>query len=175
MQKLNLLLLLVFASPLLLLFSSWLPSESNSFGYFYDKGLMSEYFFNSIINCILTVLISCTLAILTAWWTSMYEFPGRRFFSWALVLPLAVPPHIAAIVYGDLLDEAGGVQYLIRSTFDLQYGDYWFFQIHSVSGMALVLALTIYPYLYLLLRAKTSCIRVFSHSLSLNHYHDLPT
>ena len=37
-----------------------------------------------------TVLIGVTLA----WLTAVCEFPGRRFFSWALMLPLALPAYV---------------------------------------------------------------------------------
>ncbi len=33
-----------------------------------------------------------------AWLTACCEFPGRRFFSWALLLPLAVPAYVTAFV-----------------------------------------------------------------------------
>jgi iron(III) transport system permease protein len=48
--------------------------------------------------------------VTTAWLTAMHEFPGRRFFEWALVLPLAMPAYVMAYVYTDFLQFVGPVQ-----------------------------------------------------------------
>ena len=72
-----------------------------------------------------------------------------------LMLPLAMPPYIIAIVYTDLLDFAGPVQIALRSLFDWQStGDYYFPDIRTLLGASVVLALALYPYLYLLLRGS---------------------
>ena len=46
----------------------------------------------------------------TAWLVATSEFPGRRLFEWALLLPLAVPAYIVAFVYTDILEFAGPIQ-----------------------------------------------------------------
>ncbi len=93
------------------------------------------------------------IGVPTAWLTSVCEFPGRRFVSWALLLPLAVPAYIIAYTYTGLLDFAGPVQTLIRDLTGWGYGDYWFFEVRSLTGAMLMLTLVLYPYVYLLSRA----------------------
>lgn len=66
------------------------------------------------------------LGVPTAWLTSMCSFPGRRWLSWALLLPLAMPAYIIAYTYTGLLDFAGPIQTWIRDLTGLGYGDYWF-------------------------------------------------
>ena len=39
------------------------------------------------------------VGVATAWLTAMHEFPGRRFFEWALVLPLAMPAYVLALCF----------------------------------------------------------------------------
>ncbi len=96
------------------------------------------------------------LGATTAWLVAMYDFPGRRLFSWALVLPLAFPGYVAAFVYGDLLDYAGPVQYALRDLFGWTKEDYWFPAIRSPAGAIFVLSLVLYPYVYLLAQTAFS-------------------
>ncbi len=147
------LILLAFAAPVLLLLSTLFLGQSEHFNYFIKQGLILEYLTNSALVTILTATLSFLIAVPAAWWVSFYEFKGRRLLEWALVLPLAVPPYLAAIVYGTLLEGAGPVQYWLRDIFEMQHGSYWFPQIRSIEGMSVILAFTIYPYLYMLARA----------------------
>ena len=43
------------------------------------------------------------LGVSSGWLISMTEFPGRRIMEWALLLPLAFPRYIIAMVYIELL------------------------------------------------------------------------
>ena len=90
----------------------------------------------------------------TAWLVATCEFPGRRIFEWALLLPLAVPAYIVAFVYTDIMEFAGPVQGLFRDLFGWQTKrDYWFPEIRSMGGAIFVMSFVLYPYVYLLARA----------------------
>ena len=90
----------------------------------------------------------------TAWLVTMCSFPGRALLGWALMLPLAAPTYVVAYLYTGLLDYAGPVQSMIRSVFGFAtMRDYWFPDIRSVEGAIAMMALTLYPYVYLLARA----------------------
>jgi iron(III) transport system permease protein len=84
-----------------------------------------------------------------AWLTAMCEFPGRRFFDWALLLPLAVPAYVLAFVAVGFLDYAGPLQTWLRDVFG---SSRWFPPIRSTGGVIVVLSLALYPYVYLLAR-----------------------
>ncbi|MEK9660311.1 MAG: iron ABC transporter permease, partial [Alphaproteobacteria bacterium] len=87
----------------------------------------------------------------TAWLVTMCRFPGRRFFEWALLLPLAMPAYIVAFVYTDLLEYAGPVQASLRNLFGWQSPrDYWFPEIRTLGGAVFVMSFVLYPYVYLL-------------------------
>ena len=58
-----------------------------------------KYVANTLILIGLVVLLSMVMAIPPAWLVSAFEFPGRKIFEWALVLPLAIPTYVAAFVY----------------------------------------------------------------------------
>jgi len=65
-----------------------------------------------------------------------------------------MPPYIIAIVYTDLLDFTGPVQLALRRLFSWQsIDDYYFPDIRTIFGASVILALSLFPYLYLLLRS----------------------
>ena len=89
-----------------------------------------------------------------AWLLTAYEFPGRRIFEWALLLPLAVPTYIVAYAYLDLLHPIGPIQSGLRSLLGLSNPrDLMFPEIRSMGGCILVLSFVLYPYVYLSTRA----------------------
>jgi iron(III) transport system permease protein len=91
-----------------------------------------------------------SIGVTSAWLVVGYDFPLRRVFSWALVLPLAVPPYLAAYAFAEFFHFTGPVQGLIRSVFGFgSIHDYWFPDIRSTPGAAVVLSCVLYPYVYL--------------------------
>lgn len=94
------------------------------------------------------------IGVSSAWVVTMCQMPGKRFFEWAMLLPMAVPAYIVAYVYTDLLEFAGPVQRMLRDMFGWKSAaDYWFPDIRTKGGAILVLSLTLYPYVYMLARA----------------------
>lgn len=114
--------------------------------------VLPEYIANSLWLCGGVGLGVAVVGVTTAWLTAMHEFPGRRFFEWALVLPLAVPAYVMAYVYTDFLQFVGPLQTFLRDTFGWQYGDYWFPDIRTLPGAMLMFVCVLYPYVYLLAR-----------------------
>ena len=108
----------------------------------------------------------------TGWIAATCDFPGRRVFEWALLLPLAMPAYIVAYAYTDALQFSGPVQSALRATFDWRRGDYWFPEIRSIGGGVFVLAVVLYPYVYLLARtaflARTAAMIDAARSLGLS-------
>ncbi len=88
------------------------------------------------------------------WLAAMYEFPGRRWFEWALLLPLAMPAYIVGYVYAEMLDYSGVVQTAWRAIFGWSRPqDYWFPDVRSLGGAILLFSVALYPYVYVLARA----------------------
>jgi iron(III) transport system permease protein len=84
-----------------------------------------------------------------AWLVVAYRFPGQRLFDWLLLLPLAVPSYVLGYVYMATLDYAGPVQTALRAWLGPDVG----FNVRTGFWAVLVLALTLYPYVYVLARA----------------------
>lgn len=115
--------------------------------------VLADYVRNSLILMVGVGIGTLLLGVSSAWLTALCDFPGRRLFEWALLLPLAVPAYIIAYTYTGLFDVAGPVQVALRENFGWSYGDYWFPEIRSLGGAVAMLSLVLYPYVYLLARA----------------------
>ena len=109
------------------------------------------------------------IGVSCAWLTSVCVFPGKRFFSWALLMPLAFPGYLIAYTYTGMLDVAGPVQTWIRESTGLSYGDYYFPEVRSLTGAVTLFSLVLYPYVYLLARAafleQSVCVLEVSRTL----------
>lgn len=93
------------------------------------------------------------LGVGLAWLVTAYRFPGQRWFAWLLMLPLAMPGFVLGFVFLALLDFAGPVQTGVRALFG---PGAWFPDVRSLWGAALVLSLSLYPYVYLLARSAVA-------------------
>lgn len=116
--------------------------------------VLSTYVINSLLLMLWVGLGVTLIGTGTAWLVTMCRFPGSRTLTWALLLPLAAPAYILAYTYTDLLDFYGIVQTSLRSGFGWKtMQDYWFPNVRSLFGAALMLVLVLYPYVYLLVRS----------------------
>ena len=109
----------------------------------------------------------------TAWLVTMCRFWGSQCWEWSLLLPLAAPAYLLAYAYTHLLDYFGPVQTWLRIIFGwTSVRDYWFPNIRSLWGAALMLILVLYPYVYLLARVafleQSVCTLEASRSLGCN-------
>ncbi|MCF6327212.1 MAG: iron ABC transporter permease [Devosiaceae bacterium] len=99
-------------------------------------------------------IIAGSIGAISAWLTCFFEFPGRKIFTWALMLPLAVPTYISAYTFTEFFTFTGPVQSLVRQIGGFGSArEYWFPEIRSLGGAVLVLSLVLYPYVYLSVRA----------------------
>ena len=106
--------------------------------------VLPEYLANTLFLALLVGLGTALIGTGAAWLVSTTKFPGSRLLSAALVLPLAAPAYAIAYVYTDWLDFAGPVQSTLRSLFSLQAGGYYFPELRSLPGAALMLTLVLY-------------------------------
>ncbi|MFN3214595.1 MAG: ABC transporter permease [Henriciella sp.] len=110
----------------------------------------------TLIVLLIAAIMMLGLAVPAAWLISQYEFPGRGLFSWAMILPLAMPGYVMAYAWADLMGVAGPLQSSIRDMTGLSARDYWFPNLFSAPGLAFVLATTLFPYVYITARAAFS-------------------
>ncbi|MEM1101418.1 MAG: iron ABC transporter permease, partial [Pseudomonadota bacterium] len=115
--------------------------------------VLLDYTLTTLILIVLVAIGTATIGTGCAWLVTMTRFPGARLFEIALALPFAFPAYVLAYAYTDVLDHPGIVQSLLRDLTGWGPRDYWFPEIRSVGGAALMLTLVLYPYVYLLARA----------------------
>ena len=131
--------------------------------------LLEDYVTNSALLMLGVTAGVLSMGVSMAWFTSMCDFPGRRFFSWALLLPLAIPAYIIAYTYTGMLDFAGPVQTALRDWFSWGARDYWFPEVRSLGGAMMMLSLVLYPYVYMMARAafleQSVCVLEASRTL----------
>jgi len=135
---------------------------------------LPEMLANSALLAMLVALMAGSAGVITAWLVTACRFPGHRVLEVALLLPLAMPAYVSAYAYTWLLDAAGPVQGSIRAATGLTWRQMaWFPEIRSLWGAALVMAMVLYPYVYLLCRnaflSQSTCLievsRTLGHSL----------
>lgn len=113
-----------------------------------------------------TLLLGGGLAALV----SFYDFRGRRWLDWALVLPLAMPAYVLVFVLLGQYDFASPAQRVWEVVFG---AGAQLPEVRSPVGAILVLTLVLYPYVYLLARAaflgQSRELLEASRSLGLSH------
>jgi iron(III) transport system permease protein len=115
--------------------------------------VLPRYAGMTLVLVLMVALGTFSIGVGAAWLVTMTRFPGVRFLEIALVLPLAFPAYVLAYAYTHVLDHPGIVQSTLRAVTGWGPRDYWFPEIRSVGGAAVMLILVLYPYVYLLARA----------------------
>lgn len=114
---------------------------------------LAPYTATTLIVLLLSGLFILLLAVPAAWLVSAFEFPGRRIFEWAMILPLAMPGYVMAYSWASLAGIAGPIQSSLRDLTGWSARDYWFPDLFTAPGLAFILASTLFPYVYITARA----------------------
>ncbi|PPR37030.1 MAG: hypothetical protein CFH26_00927 [Alphaproteobacteria bacterium MarineAlpha6_Bin4] len=114
-----------------------------------------DYLFNSLSIIFFQSLLVVFFGVTSAWIISTYKFPFRNIIDLFLLLPLSIPPYIAAIAYGEIFDYSGDTyNFLKENTSILNSID--FPNIKSLPGVIFIFSITLYPYVYIISRAAFS-------------------
>ena len=115
--------------------------------------VLPEYIRNTLLLGFMVAALSFLFGVPAAALISQTNIVMAKQLRWLLMLPLAMPAYLVAYLYTDLLDYAGPVQRFLRAYFGWQSpNDYYFFDIRTLSGAAVVIALVLFPYVYMLTR-----------------------
>ncbi|MGI9306086.1 MAG: ABC transporter permease [Gammaproteobacteria bacterium] len=102
----------------------------------------ADYALQTALYAGCTVAFALAIALPAAWLTVMRRFPGAGLVSWALFLPLALPPYITGYALSGFAETAAGIQP------------------GGIIPAASATALAVYPYIYLFARGalqRQSC------------------
>ena len=151
-----LLLVIALMLPVLSVAASWLQFDAAASAILREMAqtVLPDYALTSLLLCLSVAIGVAVVGMATASAVTLFEFPGRRIFEWALLLPLAMPAYVVAYAYTDFLQYAGPLQTGLRDTFGLQ--GRLLPEVRSLGGAVLVFTVALYPYVYLLARAALS-------------------
>ena len=142
----------IFLMPILAVFVAAAGDSGGLWGHLFET-VLPRYVVNTLILMVGVGAVCLVFGISAAWAVVRYEFFGRQWFQWMLLLPAAVPAYLIAYTYTDFLEYAGPVQKMLREYFGWQSArDYWFPEIRSMGGAMLVMGAVLYPYVYVMAR-----------------------
>ncbi len=161
------LIALLIIAPVFAVFYSAFLGDTSLWPHLFST-VLPRYISNTIILMLGVGLLSTLLGVSTAWVVTRYDFFGKNFFQWALLLPAAVPAYIIAYTYTDFLEYAGPIQKILREFFEFQNSnEYWFPEIRSMEGAIFVMSFVLYPYVYMTTRASFLTVPVSFFQTSL--------
>ena len=150
-------LALVLIAPVLVMLISGVESSSELFTHLWQT-VLPTYISNTLLLSILVVTFSLLFGVPAAAIISQTNVIGKKYLRWLLMLPLAMPAYLVAYLYTDLFDYAGPVQRFLRTSFGWDSPiDYWFFDIRTLLGASVMIALVLFPYVYMLVRTAFEC------------------
>ena len=114
-----------------------------------------NYLFNSICIIFFQSIFVAFFGVICAWIVTTYDFPFRRIIDLFLLLPLSIPPYVAAIAYGELFDYSSYFQIFFRENVPI-LSDIDLLNIRSLPGVIFIFSITLYPYVYIISRAAFS-------------------
>ena len=109
---------------------------------------------NTLLLCMLVVIFTSLIAIPCSIFVTMFDFYGRKFFSWALCLSLAFPIYVYAFIFVGATEAVSFISFSIRENIILS---------------AFIISLGLYPYTFLLCKVQLRKIgvNIFKASKSL--------
>ena len=150
-----LLIVMALMLPVLAVIASWLPfgdpaGQARAILREMASTVLPEYLGTTVQLSLMVAVGVVAVGLSTAVAVTLFDFPGRRVFEWALLLPLAMPAYVVAYAYTDFLQFSGPLQTALRSL--LQTEGRMFPEVRSIGGAAWVFTFSLYPYVYLLAR-----------------------
>lgn len=115
--------------------------------------LLPGYLGNTAFLLVVSGGVALTLGAGTAWFVALCDFPGRRLFRWALVLPLGMPAYMAAYVYAGMADVTGPIQAVVRALVPGARDAFLHWNVMRIEVVAVLFGLVLFPYVYLPTRA----------------------
>lgn len=140
------LLALLLVAPLFVVITAPLHKPAPEWAFVAGE-LLPALLGETLVLLAAVLLVALLIAVPSAWLVTQFQFPFSRFFRWALVLPLALPTYISAYAYAAMLGPTGNLSNWSAEHLGVRP------DIIGLPGLAVVLALVLFPYIYLPVRA----------------------
>ncbi len=118
------------------------------------KNEIWDYLINSSIIVFFQIILVIFFGVLSAWIVTIYNISFRKIIDLFLLLPLSIPPYIAAIAYGEIYDYFNHELFSNENDNFLNHIDIP--NIRSLPGVIFIFSITLYPYVYIASRAAFS-------------------
>ena len=114
---------------------------------------LPELLWNTLSLAILVAIACFILGVSAAWWIARFNFPGRRYAVWLMVLPLTIPTYVFAHIYTTLFESDGWIGIAWTSIFgdSIAIPD-----IYNIFGATLTLSLAGFSYVFLMAHSALS-------------------
>lgn len=136
--------------PSLNIFLNLLSSSTENWVHIKEY-LLKGYITNTLVLITFTCLFTVIIGVILAWIVVAYDFPLKRFFKWALILPMAIPSNIGAYTYGGMLSYTGIIQTNLRKLGHVVNPR--LFDIMSIKGAIFIFTIFLFPYVYLVTKS----------------------
>ncbi len=141
---------LLIVSPIIILFIYSLGEQSDTLNHLKNT-VLSEYILNTLKLIVFVSILSVIFGVLSAYLTVFYKFRFANIFSFLLALPFVIPTYILGYIYSDILGFFGPVHIFLKDI-GLVQGN--FFDVLNFNSVAVILALSLYPYIYLIVKSS---------------------
>ena len=139
----------VLILPIFIMLGSGLSATTELFSHLWDT-VLPTYVLNTLSLALIVAILSSLFGVTCAALITQTNIKAKNTLRWLLMLPLAMPAYLVAYLYTDLFDYAGPVQRFLRTTFNWNSpNDYWFFDIRTLFGAGVVISLVLFPYIAL--------------------------
>ena len=137
--------------PILLIISNFYIESENWLHI--RNNLLIEYLSTTLYLTVGVCIISSTIGVGCAWFVTCYDFYGKKYVEWLLILPLTIPTYIAAYSYYDILEYFNPILFWTRKKIGLDHT----IMIENILIYVIIIMLfsfVLYPYIYLSTRAS---------------------
>lgn len=125
------------------------PSE---IWYHIKEYLLYQYITTTFKIVVLSVFFCVLIGVSLAYLVTFYDFPGKKFIKWGLILPLAIPAYIGAYTYSGMLSYTGFIQVFLRNKLNMNVNQSYF-NIMSVKGTIFIFTLFLFPYVFMITKS----------------------
>ena len=145
-------LCLLLALPVLGVLGAWLAADAAAWQVLLHQAqtVLPDYALQSALLAGGVAVGVMLLGSASAAAVTLFDFPGRRSFEWALLLPLAMPAYVLAYAWTDALQYSSPLQAGLRQALGTRAA-LWP-DVRSLWGAVVLFVLCLYPYVYLLTR-----------------------
>src|SRR5690554_837122 len=145
-------ILLLVLTPILTILIKLFETPGEHWGHIAST-LLPSYFSNTFILLIGVAFFTFLIGVSMAWLVSIYEFPGRKYLEWLLILPLAFPSYMMGYSYVGILEYTGPLQAFLRNNLGILFRGP-IIDIMNMPGAIFIMSISLFPYVYVICRAS---------------------